>query len=86
MNFILIFRFYLHRVERVDDMVEEIEIPDVMFSTNRLRQRGFYDAILLTLTKQPVQQVDSAITKGVSNYSLFYFNNTNAFMRFLFIY
>lgn len=53
------------RIDRVDDLVEEIEIPDVMFTTNRLRQRGFYDAILLTLTKQPLQQVDSAVTKGV---------------------
>lgn len=37
-----------------------------MFSTGRLRQRQFYDELLLTLTRQPLQQVDSAITQGVS--------------------
>lgn len=37
-----------------------------MFNTGRLRQRHFYDEILLTLTRQPLQQVDSAVSLGVS--------------------
>lgn len=45
---------------------EVIEIPEVFFNTARLRQRTFYDEILLTLTRQPMQQVDSVLTKGVT--------------------
>lgn len=36
-----------------------------MFDTARLRQRTFYDEILLGLSHQPIQQVDSAVTQGV---------------------
>lgn len=48
-------------------MEEVIEIPEVMFNGGRLRQRHFYDEILLALTRQPIQQVDSAVTQGVSS-------------------
>lgn len=37
-----------------------------MFNTDRLRQRNFYDEILLALERQPLQQVDSILTQGVS--------------------
>lgn len=50
---------------------EVIEIPDVMFNTGRLRQRNFYDEILLTLERQPLQQVDSVISQGVSGSSIY---------------
>lgn len=36
-----------------------------MFDTTRLRQRSFYDEILLGLSHQPIQQVDAAVTQGV---------------------
>lgn len=62
---------------------EAIEIPDVFFNTNRLRQRHFYDEILLTLTRQPLQQVDSAVTQGVSFF--FFFDNLSFFERFFFV-
>lgn len=52
----------IHHSNGVD---ESIEIPDVMFDTARLRQRTFYDEILLGLTRQPLQQVDAAVTQGV---------------------
>lgn len=68
---------------------EVIEIPDVFFNTNRLRQRNFYDEILLTLTRQPLQQVDSAVTQGVSLFCFlvyfFYFRFLLSFPRTLFI-
>lgn len=60
--------FSIYSVHRGDDVDEAIEIPDVMFNTGRLRQRHFYDEILLTLTRQPLQQVDSAVTQGVSSH------------------
>lgn len=37
-----------------------------MFDTSRLRQRTFYDDILSAITRQPLQQVDAAVTQGVS--------------------
>lgn len=46
-----------------------------MFNSGRLRQRHFYDEILLTLTRQPLQQVDSAVTQGVS-LSIIFLENT----------
>lgn len=36
-----------------------------MFKSDKLKLRTFYDDILNTMTNQPMQQVDSAITKGV---------------------
>lgn len=45
---------------------ETIEIPDVMFEPSRLLQRSFYDDILVTMTSQPMQEVDSSVTNGVS--------------------
>lgn len=41
-----------------------------MFSSGRLRRQNFYDAILNTLTTQPLQQVDSAVTHGVRKYMI----------------
>lgn len=52
-------------VQRSDGVDETIEIPDVMFNAGRLRQRNFYDDILVALTRQPLQQVDAAVTQGV---------------------
>lgn len=54
------------RINKGNDVEEVIEIPEVMFNGGRLRQRNFYDEILLALTRQPIQQVDSAVTQGVS--------------------
>lgn len=48
------------------DIEEIIRIPDVMFNSARLRRRNFYDELMNTLLRQPMQQVDSAITVGVS--------------------
>lgn len=36
-----------------------------MFNEGRLRQRSFYDEILIGLSHQPIQQVDAAISQGV---------------------
>ncbi|XP_055322112.1 chorion peroxidase [Sitodiplosis mosellana] len=66
-------RFFVHKGNGEDEV---IEIPDVFFNTNRLRQRNFYDEILLTLTRQPMQQVDSALTQGLSK---FLFRGSNPF-------
>lgn len=55
------------RINKGNDVEEVIEIPEVMFNGGRLRQRNFYDDILLALTRQPIQQVDSAVTQGVSS-------------------
>lgn len=57
---------YFCRINKGNDVEEVIEIPEVMFNGGRLRQRHFYDEILLALTRQPIQQVDSAVTQGVS--------------------
>lgn len=65
--------WYIRSVHKGNGEDEVIEIPDVFFNTNRLRQRNFYDEILLTLTRQPMQQVDSAVTQGVSQSILFTF-------------
>lgn len=54
-------------VSKNADVEEVIEIPEVMFNGGRLRQRHFYDGILLALTRQPIQRVDSAVTQGVSS-------------------
>lgn len=54
------------RVHKGSEIDEIIDIPDVMFNPGRLRQRHFYDEILLSLTRQSMQQVDSAVTHGVS--------------------
>lgn len=37
-----------------------------MFNSARLRRRHFYDEIMNTLLRQNMQQVDSAVTFGVS--------------------
>uniref|UniRef100_A0A7G3ADF7 Putative chorion peroxidase n=1 Tax=Lutzomyia longipalpis TaxID=7200 RepID=A0A7G3ADF7_LUTLO len=55
---------------------ETIDIPDVMFNPARLLQRSFYDDILVTMTSQPMQEVDSSITNGLSQ---FMFRGTNPF-------
>ncbi|XP_055713845.1 chorion peroxidase isoform X2 [Phlebotomus papatasi] len=55
---------------------ETIEIPDVMFEPSRLLQRSFYDDILVTMTSQPMQEVDSSVTNGLSQ---FMFRGTNPF-------
>lgn len=39
-----------------------------MFESGRLRRPPFFDEILNTLTVQPMQQVDAAITKGLSGF------------------
>lgn len=39
-----------------------------MFNPSRMRKREFYDDMLRTLYTQPMQQVDSSITQGVSIY------------------
>lgn len=54
----------MHKGTEIDEI---IDIPDVMFNAGRLRQRHFYDEILLSLTRQSMQQVDSAVTQGVIN-------------------
>lgn len=46
-------------------MDELINIYDTMFNTGRLRLKNFYDELWNTLTHQPMQEVDSAITRGV---------------------
>lgn len=46
---------------------EIIDIPDVMFNGGRLRKRNFFDEILSSLSQQSIQQVDSAVTQGVSD-------------------
>lgn len=55
----------LFSVHNGNDIDEIIRIPDVMFNSARLRRRHFYDEILNTLLRQPMQQVDSAVTYGV---------------------
>ncbi|XP_064556463.1 chorion peroxidase [Drosophila montana] len=47
---------------------EVINIPDVMFNPSRMRKREFYDDMLQTLYTQPMQQVDSSITHGLSRF------------------
>lgn len=55
----------IHRDHKIDEIVD---IPEVMFNPARLRQRHFFDEMLKTLTNQPMQNVDSSITKGLSRY------------------
>lgn len=66
-RFLILYKLHFFSVHKGNGEDEPIEIPDVMFNTGRLRQRHFYDEILLTLTRQPLQQVDSAVTQGVSS-------------------
>ncbi|ALC46682.1 Pxt, partial [Drosophila busckii] len=47
---------------------ETINIPDVMFNPSRMRKRDFYDHMLRTLLIQPMQQVDSSISHGLSRF------------------
>ncbi|XP_017874355.1 PREDICTED: chorion peroxidase [Drosophila arizonae] len=47
---------------------EIINIPDVMFNPSRMRKREFYDDMLQTLYTQPMQEVDSSITHGISRF------------------
>lgn len=37
-----------------------------MFNPGRMRQPHFYDEILLSLSRQPMQQADAIVTHGVS--------------------
>lgn len=62
-TFVFGFRYRIHKGSEINEI---IDIPDVMFNAGRLRQRHFYDEVLLTLTRQSLQEVDSAITQGVS--------------------
>ncbi|BFG00490.1 chorion peroxidase [Drosophila madeirensis] len=55
---------------------EVINIPDVMFNPSRMRKRQFYDDMLRTLYSQPMQQIDSSITQGLSR---FLFRGDNPF-------
>ncbi|KAH8276325.1 hypothetical protein KR026_011884 [Drosophila bipectinata] len=55
---------------------EVVNIPDVMFNPSRMRKREFYDDMLRTLYTQPMQQVDSSITQGLSR---FLFRGDNPF-------
>lgn len=69
---------------RADGADESMEIPDVMFNTARLRERNFYDEILLGLARQPLQQVDSAVSHGVRRILLInnsVFNHKNAIKK-----
>lgn len=61
------FEFIFFRIHKGTEIDEIIDIPDVMFNAGRLRQRHFYDEVLLTLTRQSLQEVDSAVTQGVRN-------------------
>lgn len=56
---------FFRRVHKGTEIDEIIDIPDVMFNAARLRRLQFYDELLLTMTRQPIQQVDSAVTQGV---------------------
>lgn len=56
---------FFRRVHKGAEIDEIIDIPDVMFNSARLRRLQFYDELLLTMTRQPIQQVDSAVTQGV---------------------
>lgn len=56
----------IHRINNGPEIDEVILIPDVMFNSARLRRRNFYDELLNTLLRQNMQQVDSAVTFGVS--------------------
>ncbi|EDW32662.1 GL18268 [Drosophila persimilis] len=58
---------------RIDEV---INIPDVMFNPSRMRKREFYDNMLRTLYSQPIQQIDSSITQGLSR---FLFRGDNPF-------
>lgn len=54
----------MHRGE----LREMIDIPDVMFNPNRLRMFHYYDDMIRTLLRDPMQEVDSSVTKGLSQY------------------
>lgn len=58
-------KFRIHKGSHLDEI---INIPDVMFNPVRLRRREFLDDILTTMTHQPMQEFDSAVTKGLSNF------------------
>lgn len=54
------------RMQQHGQLSEIIDIPDVMFHPNRLRHFHFYDEMVRTLLDQPMQEVDSSVTKGLS--------------------
>lgn len=58
-------KFRLHHQGQLSEM---IDIPDVMFNPNRLRLGHFYDEMLRTMLGQPMQEVDSAVTRGLSRH------------------
>ncbi|XP_037956398.1 chorion peroxidase [Teleopsis dalmanni] len=58
-------KFHLHHQNNVDEV---INIPDVMFNPSRMRKRSFYDNMLNTLVFQPMQTVDTSVTRGLSRF------------------
>lgn len=53
-----------------------------MFNSARLRRRNFYDELMNTLLRQPMQQVDSAITVGVSGLNFFFCEQMDDLFQF----
>lgn len=49
-----------------------IFIPEVMFCPGRMRMRKFLDEVLVTLTTEPIQDVDDSVARAVSTFSYFY--------------
>lgn len=47
---------------------EVINIPKVMFNPNRLRFFHFFDEMLHTMLWQPMQEVDSSVSEGLSRF------------------
>lgn len=66
-------KIIIHSVHNGPDIEEIIRIPDVMFNAARLRRRNFYDELMNTMLRQPMQQVDSGVTFGVSFLFRFFF-------------
>lgn len=58
-------KFKLHHRGQLSEI---IDIPDVMFNPNRLRLGHFYDEMLRTMLGQPMQEVDSSVSRGLSQH------------------
>lgn len=58
-------KFVINHNNHLDEV---IPIPDVMFNPARLRHHHFYDEILNTMVRQPMQQLDASLTKGLTQY------------------
>lgn len=56
------------KLQHHGQLSELIDIPEVMFNPNRLRIGYFYNAMLETMLGQPMQEVDSSVTKGLSQH------------------